>query len=481
MAFWSNDKAAIDSARQQIAALQVGIVDLIDAEQANRQRIASIHPWQAPDQTQETLIRSWLAFGLSWTAKEMFEAAEATGALTGAAANLTMSVAQLAGNAQTANLPMSLYFGGPISETTDVKEALRKLASELWEQAAYAWSQANNASLPREMRPWRDAVGATFEPLQVKIERLRLEPASSIDCASTIKLANECLLRGQQAIKPSLFNPSYKLRGTASAPSAPAPSQTTTILTTMRSFLAGADPWLVTAPEMRAPSDLERVRQLDKYWLGVYNPDNRRSAQEFKALLGLISQLEKLVSSGQVVRQVQNGTQICMRSCPWVAVYEATSTINLGERIGKGTIFAVYPHNVAGRIEHVHRLGAPVSSVNDNEEYWKATDANQRQALRSNPSQYTAAVRQLAAFWRQDDNPRTTQALLGDLAKAISSGRVSRCPSGAIVQQLPWPSVYVVGAKRVVVGEGIMPQTRFALVFCIENGKFCRKILRIAN
>lgn len=481
MAFWSNDKAAVDAARQRIVALQVEIVDFIDTEQANRQRISGIHPWQVPSQTQETLIRSWLAFGLSWTTKKMFEAAEATGLLTGAAANLTMSVAQLIGSAQTANLPISLCFGSPISETADVKEALRELASELWEQAAYAWSQANSTNLPREMLSWRDALAATFEPLQAKIERLRLEPASSIDCANMVELTNECLLRGQQAIKPSLFNPSYKLRDTASASRTPAPSRATRILATTRKFLGGADPWLVTAPELRTAEDLDRINQLDNYWLEVYNPNNGRSVQELKALVGLVSQLEKFVSSGQVVRQIQDQTPIYMRNCPWAAVYEAASTINLGERIGQGTIFAIYPHKVAGQVQHIYRVSTSVNRVNDNEEYWKATDPNQRQALRSNPSQYAAAVKQLAAFWRQDDNPRVTQDLLNDLTKAISSGRVSRCPSGTIVKQLPWPSVYVVGSKRVVVGEGIMPQTRFALVFCIKNGKFYREILRVTN
>lgn len=486
MAFFGRgqDQAILEATRR-IEQLSSGMLGRIDREESIRHSAGNVHPWLMSDTTQNSLVHSWLDFSVGFALTEMHQLAvmSAGGELTRESAELILSILQhherwSIADVQRNKLPVSLSLPNYQYPAKDLLEALRTLVVQLIEQLRYVWSKVNTSSLPREMRPWLDAIGSRVNLALSKVEEVKIAPANSLDYRTLTQMADTYLLLGQQVIKPSLFDNNFRLRtGANTAASAREPSATDRVLTTCRKFLSGIDPLVVTAQEARGAITAEHARALDRYWIDVYSPESRSDLNE---LVKLIAKINQLVASGVIKRQQSGSSYVRTRGCPWAPVYIATQTVDLGERIGKGAIFAIYP--IKGSICNIHRLGTLQSAtpkINDSDLLWKATDPTYRQLLRQNSTQYQTAIRQLAALWQRDDNSRATDALIASLQQAVRDGKIKRCPTGQVIDTSPWATVYVVTCRRVVVGEGIMQGTRFALNFGTNGQVFTREIKRL--
>lgn len=490
MAFFGRGQdASVQSAASKVDHLRSRIIVLLDDEEANRRNLGD-HPWLAPESAQNSLVHSWLSFGVAYALTQMHELAvmSAGGTLTRESAMLILSVIDFYeswahADPQRLVLPAKLNLPHYQNPANDLLETLRTLVVQLFDQVQYAWTMVNVANVPREMRPWLDVMTSRINAYSKNVESTKLLPATALDYASLSKAAQDYLLLGQQVIKPSLFDRSYTLRAraaqTASSIAPVAPSAANRTLATTRRFLGGTDPLLATAEDVRQGFSAEMAQALDRYWISIYDPDTQKSQKDLAALVEMLSNISRLLASGTITRQTSGGVHTRTRKCPWAPVYVANQTINLGERVGKGTIFAVYP--VKGSLCNIQRIGLQQNAaprIADDDSLWRVTDPAYRQTLKQQPSQYAAAIQQLKTLWQHDDNPAATAALIAALHQAAKDGKIARCTSGQIINICPWSAVYVVTCKRVVIGDGIMQGTRFALCFSADGNRFTREIRR---
>lgn len=237
------------------------------------------------------------------------------------------------------------------------------------------------------------------------------------------------------------------------------------MLTALRLWL-GFDPWLLTAEERRANPSREVLRQLDEYWRQDPDPAATRRVHD---------RLMAEIADGRLVRR---GAET-LRECPWSPVYLAKATIHVGERLGKGTVFAFRP-GLVGRVftHQFTRLGTEPAPVDQPVEHdlWFFSDPEVSQR-RAGDHDARAA---LARLWAVDDDPARTRALLAQVSEAERAGTIRRRPRKAW-GCCPWPSTFVALRRLGVGGENIRAGEVFAVTVEAAADGFVRKIIRIGR
>ena len=503
-------------------ALAAAVYDLSAAEQRIRDtlRAEHSHPWLAGYQVQIQLLALWIVHTCHWVSGRMTEAAAATGAgpaddvLPAEIIPTATHVVQLglvwAARASSAlntpgyrldsALPVPLLATSTppgqlirhrpapdLAPPTPAQLAMAvALVGELREQAALLTGEINSPgyTLPREFDSWR----ATFAQRQGELaaratsaERLArsgLVGSSLVGLHQELStLAEEYFQFGQEIILPAILSRDFTLRPDRPARTGAQPQEPHQ-LRALRTWL-GFDPWLLTAPEMRGP-DPGRLTELDHFWLDDPDPAATRA---------VAGRLAEHVAAGRVRRRP---AQDALLACPWSPVYEAVETIELGERIGAGSYFALQPRLVDGCFEHaIRRFGAalrpgptPDPTVDrgigrelpgqpSGVDLWRLTDPEARDQLADDP----AARAELTRLWAGDDDPARTERLVRALRTAEAAGDIRRRPR-MYLRQCPWPTTWV-AVRSIDVGERIGAGTVFALTVARTPEGFIRSVRRV--
>ena len=417
-------------------------------------------------------------------------------------------------------LPQTVHAVGGGRSLTDLEmDAAVALLDAAEAQADLAWGEVEReAGLPREFRPWIDRMRQRYTGLKSVAEQQRNlwlgRPEGALRHelhGRVVVLAEDYFRLGQSVLIPRLFDQTFVIRADRVAASGPGHGAADRMLDVLRHWL-GFDPWLLTAPERRVNPTVETVSQLDAFWREDPDPQATKAVQQ---------RLTEALSAGQLERRGDEA----LRECPWSPVYVANSTINMGERIGKGTIFVFQPGVLGGVFTHqLRRLGTdptrtppkvsppadtvrPVSTARtpspvaasrpsprptaapvtrapvtrapapaDRPELWVMTDPEVRRQKAGDQT----AVRQLTALWAADDNRSRTQTLIDQVEAARAADKIRRRPRKAW-WDCPWPSTFIAMQRVGIGGENIRAGEVFSVIAELVDGRFVRRVIRIGH
>ena len=534
---WRHDQVSTRNvAAYRLAAAEVVVRTYDQSERLRIERAtAGGHPWRMGDAHQLRLLEIWVVQSCFVVADRVYaKANQGSGADEWLPASVAAWLEELyrLGNAWVprmeqilagqqgatppavsqgslpVRLPQAVHTASSGTRTpTDLEvDAAVALLDGVEAQADLAWGEVEwPTGLPGEFRPWIDRMRQRYTGMKSVAEQQRNlwlgRPEGSLRHelhGRVLTLAEDYFRLGQSVLIPRLFDPSFVVRADRITVAGSGRSAADRMLEALRHWL-GFDPWLLTARERRTNPTVETVSQLDQFWRDDPDPQATRVVHE---------RLAAAFAAGLLERRGDE----TLRECPWSPVYVANATINVGERIGQGTIFVFQPGLVGGVFTHqFRRLGSdpkrtpapktrvpppprpaspapgaaspaprPASRVSstdpDRPELWIMTDPEVRQQKADDP----AVRRQLAALWAADDNRARTRALCDQVGAALAEGKIRRRPRKAW-WSCPWPSTFIALRRVGIGGENIRPGEVFGVIAELVDGRFARRIIRIGR
>lgn len=479
--------------------LAAGAVVLRTYDQAERIRVelGRSHPWQAAERIRVRLLAIWVVQTCFVAADRVLAVARQG---SGPDEWLPAGVASwleplyrlgnawvprleqlLAGDddAVDAGLPVELArpagpgLPGSPEATVDETRAVVALVEGLVAQVDLVWNEVEcGHAVPRELRPWAGRMRQRYVGVRSVVDQQRDlwigRPVGALRREVHDRLwglGEELFRLGQGMIVPRLFDPGFTLREDRVRPGGAGETPERRMLAALRQWL-GFDPWLLTAAERRADPTRDVLCQLDEFWRRDPDPQATRR---------VCGRLGEVLAAGQIVRRAGE----MLRECPWSPVYVVTSTVHVGERLGKATIFAFNPKLVGGVFTHQFtRLGTDPAYADPppRPDPWFFSDPEVRERRAADAD----ARARLASLWAADDHPERTRELLEQVAQAESAGAIRRRPRKAW-GSCPWPSTFVALRRLGIGGEAIRAGEVFALTAEVAGGEFIRRIIRIGR
>lgn len=500
-AFWRRQDQA--SARNlvayQLAAAPI-IVATYDHAETLRVRLGGRHPWQAEELTRIRFLANWIVQTCLVSAGKVLVVAkrghEPDEWLPGPVAAWLEQVYRL-GNSwvplleqafasdeftltQTLPVPLGLRQLSPSQlsprnpPSPDLSnaeiQALAELVDAVANQVDLLWDEIDcGYQTPRELRPWAEKIRQRRTGLHAEIQQRQAlwlgQPEGALRAEHHDRLwalVADLFRQGQGIIMPSLFDRSFTLRADRVVTGGAAETPQRRMLTSLRTWL-GFDPLVLTAEERRANPTLEDLQRLDALW---------RDDPQPLATLRVVESLTQAVADGAVERLAGEA----LRECPWAPVYVVRRTIVLGERLGKGVVFAFNPKVINGAFTHYFqriRVEEPVRDIN----LWFFSSPEAHRRWGNDPQ----AIGSLNALWAADDNPAVTRRLLFDVLEAERTGAIRRRPARMMWGTCPWPATFAALRRCGIGGENIRAGEVFALTVDRAGGRFSRRIIRIGR